>query len=800
MNLSENWIRRSLALSGCHPLEDDGTNSPSPTSILRDTLSIHAIEELRQWSVRVFNSLPPYTVDIDILQEKDLALSKESPDGDECAQQEPEPEVLPIAQEVIANFTKVQNLFEQLKALLVANLRIGEDPLLGELNDLITNVGNRFCDILDAWEEQANPQIPTQQRSEILAAAREVKREKREHRQTVRQKHIQVLLSNKLRSAASENLSPCDISICDLSETSRVLEENEDLSNNSLAAEGIIIEPGVVCLTELLDRQSNGNPHKQYSDLVIKLSFILAAHGARVYQFLHQIFGLPSPSTIWRHWHKDLHTLSLQLTEADFLDQALLDCRVQYEIPSSEMIDAVLGVDAFSILPDVKPDLTNRSCFLFMIIPLKFNWKPFPIRLKPYLHGSADQLIQQEITNLLSMLARRQCFVHFVASDGDPGYSRRHQEHFLMWFKVYVQHYGQGALRALDLTLEHFSMVKDFPVLDLLHVAKNFRAKVIDYAICINPSVLMWTVSAPRLAEILNLGDVLTDTSQIGKMRDAYGLLLFTFHNAYLLLLEKRPMETLFILSIALPLASLRQEGICRDQRIFYAQCAFLIMMRMYALSILPRHEGVTSTWKRGTSQACLLGTESMWFRLLNTLFGLCLFLQKSDSSMSGNRFGTHTVENYIGLIRRLCCHYDDIRRVQHIVARAELVHRLMHELKIPISHRGRDNSGGSPFTENEAGRPFEPPFSPAEFIRTLCEHAGACVEAKEDDPYPRRPDRAAYLVECVANLLILNPDEPNPSRFGLSPNGRLKNPATHPSILARNAQYSGDRRTSESK
>jgi hypothetical protein len=157
-------------------------------------------------------------------------------------------------------------------------------------------------------------------------------------------------------------------------------------------------------------------------------------------------------------------------------------------------------------------------------------------------------------------------------------------------------------------------------------------------------------------------------------------------------------------------------------------------------------------------------------------------------------------VENYIGLIRRLCFHYDDIRRVQRVVARAELVHRLMDELNIPVIHGGRDNAGGCRFTQQKGESTFKYPFGVEKFVTTLCEHAGACIDAAEDDPYPRRPDKAAYLLECMDTLLHLNCGHPNPKRLGLNPSGRLKNPATHPGILARNAQYSRSWNTSTSK
>jgi hypothetical protein len=45
-------------------------------------------------------------------------------------------------------------------------------------------------------------------------------------------------------------------------------------------------------------------------------------------------------------------------------------------------------------------------------------------------------------------------------------------------------------LASLHSTLEEIGIVRNVPILDMLHIAKNFRAKIIDHPICLNPSIL----------------------------------------------------------------------------------------------------------------------------------------------------------------------------------------------------------------------------------------------------------------------------------------------------------------------
>jgi hypothetical protein len=47
------------------------------------------------------------------------------------------------------------------------------------------------------------------------------------------------------------------------------------------------------------------------------------------------------------------------MIEPGFLDQTLFDFRVQYQIPDSGEVHAVLSIDAFSLLLDMKVDITD---------------------------------------------------------------------------------------------------------------------------------------------------------------------------------------------------------------------------------------------------------------------------------------------------------------------------------------------------------------------------------------------------------------------------------------------------------
>jgi hypothetical protein len=133
-----------------------------------------------------------------------------------------------------------------------------------------------------------------------------------------------------------------------------------------------------------------------------------------------------------------------------------------------------------------------------------------------------------------------------------------------------------GILGVLEIWHDH----RCVPTIDMLHVAKNFPAKMLNHPICLNRSIAEWKVSGERLAEIPELRDVLEDRSSIGKRRDSYAILLFAFRNAEQCLAVYRPMDCILLLIIVFPLAALRQENIDIENRRFYAHSGLVILTR----------------------------------------------------------------------------------------------------------------------------------------------------------------------------------------------------------------------------
>ena len=95
---------------------------------------------------------------------------------------------------------------------------------------------------------------------------------------------------------------------------------------------------------------------------------------------------------------------------------------------------------------------------------------------------------------------------------------------------------------------------QDIPVVvtDLLHYVKAARSRYIDQSIGITSADWNARTDPGRVDQLFGLNLVISDKSQLGRMRDFYPLELFTIHNICVLLEEKCFADAFYFLPHAL--------------------------------------------------------------------------------------------------------------------------------------------------------------------------------------------------------------------------------------------------------
>ena len=145
--------------------------------------------------------------------------------------------------------------------------------------------------------------------------------------------------------------------------------------------------------------------------------------------------------------------------------------------------------------------------------------------------GNAGTRVRSTIKALKISLSDAQFKVHFIATDGDFGYSCFHEKLFTWWHGVF-----EGTGLECELALLEGREVDDVIVSDLLHLLKSARACIINGNVTMNLDG-MFSFNAQDMESVLHIGKSLCDRTSTEKMRDEYPLEKFTAGNFMKLLM-----------------------------------------------------------------------------------------------------------------------------------------------------------------------------------------------------------------------------------------------------------------------
>jgi hypothetical protein len=184
----------------------------------------------------------------------------------------------------------------------------------------------------------------------------------------------------------------------------------------------------------------------------------------------------------------------------------------------------------------------------------------------------------------------------------------------------------------LNRTLEELRRHPDvMPLSDLLHLGKNFRTRFLKHKITFVCGGASSSINQDRVRAILDLPAALTDLSQVGKMRDAYFLVLTRIETVLQLIDQNAFPEAVALLPLLLCFNAMRLETSTRETRIDLLRIAFFLVWKLHELSI----QGVDTNPEkpRGGGKRTIFTSE--WVvRFLNTVL-LFLFSLSNYSDLA---------------------------------------------------------------------------------------------------------------------------------------------------------------------
>ena len=359
-----------------------------------------------------------------------------------------------------------------------------------------------------------------------------------------------------------------------------------------------------------------------------------------------------------------------------------------------------IGIDAFAFRtfaatpfsdnPSVSQEYSNA--FLFLHIPLDADKRPILLHLHKKTNGSFDDSIGDIFMALKSVYLKREIPVWFKSTDGDRFLAAAHDS----FFDKYVQHHRYDFQFLVETIHDALCHGGTMPIPDPLHYAKNMRGKLIDHQIAVvDNDVLVMLIEPASLQKFLDLGDVLGDHSQLGRMRDVYVTKLFTLRNVCTLIDKKEYAAAAVFLPYSCIFTLLYCTNITNETRVFLAKLAYLCFNR---------HLDEVRKLVRGTDKIKTRFTDKTWAitmaepnylkRMLHSCLSFGISLWTGPNKLRLDAMGTHLVENAIG-VARSTANSTRYSAIVSAFATAELRKDIARKYDIQLRVPKRLNDGG---------------------------------------------------------------------------------------------------------
>jgi hypothetical protein len=216
--------------------------------------------------------------------------------------------------------------------------------------------------------------------------------------------------------------------------------------------------------------------------------------------------------------------------------------------------------------------------------------------------GQANAEIRAIISGVCDRLGEHRLELKYICTNGDPGYNELHTTFFAQWHPIFLK---GGLIAAVD----HLSTRKRLSVGDFRHIWNLSCRRVENYRVTLSPdSIEQGCVMEEEPNKLLNLGNVLTGKSMIGKIQDA--LRLFSLKNCATCLRKARMNELTYLPRWALQEEMLRSPRLQRYERLAKAVLSFERLLSYYHLSFFLQAERGSRRFQAETIQAATLAED----------------------------------------------------------------------------------------------------------------------------------------------------------------------------------------------
>lgn len=486
---------------------------------------------------------------------------------------------------------------------------------------------------------------------------------------------------------------------------------------------------------------------RRYSDLLYDISELLRSTSRKSYRLLREILPLPSETALYMKYVERVKQRKRAISDIEttkaFLD-SLFSNDKRNLLPRSPV---TIGIDAFSfrtfngvtINTASKPEQYS-SGFLFVHIPLDPNESPMVVHLQKKSNGSYDDTVANTFQGIREVYAKSGVPVWFKATDGDRYLTSEHDA----FYEKYVLPRRHDFMLLVQKLHKKLCKGITMPIPDPLHYGKNLRGKIVDHQIAVvhhDETVLL--INSKTLQDVLQLGDVFDDRTNLGRMRDVYVTKLFTLRNVCKLLEKNCYAEALLLLPYSCIFTVLYGTNLLNSARMFLVKLAYLCFDRLLdeSESLVAHHANIRHRFCSGI-EAVTLAEPNFCKRMLHSCLALGISLRFGPRTLRLDAIGTHIVENSIGIARSVA-NSTKYTNILSAFAHAELRKEIARTYNIKLRVPRRVNDGGAKVdTLSEDGIEQPETWDAFDIVSSFVE---AC---DKDLMEPARADLQEFLVQ----------------------------------------------------
>jgi hypothetical protein len=427
---------------------------------------------------------------------------------------------------------------------------------------------------------------------------------------------------------------------------------------------------------------------RRYSDHLYYAAVVVLFRSRSTYDFLRDLgFPFPAPNSVYEHFRPRLTESLNRLKSVDQVEPFLASLIKQNPEISDGAVLAVDAVACSSTFIGIKNIQHGDIHYLFVVLlqPLVPTARCCPLFVIESSQGVGNETIQAKIDEIVA-IASPHLRRTFLGSDGDASYNERHHSFMDFWEPFY----NQFGLERVLIELKEYPEV--FPLSDLLHMAKNWRVRLLRFLLTFVLDRASTTIDHEKMLDILGRGPAFTDLTPLGKMRDAYPLAMMRLENMVALIEHDAIAEAVAMLPLSLTLNAVRLETIPPITRTLLLRTSFYLVRKLYEL----KQSGVdtnpeTTNAEKNHRITIFLSPWSQ--RFMDTLLELILCIEEHPH-IALDRVGTHPAETFFGTVRMDAHDVNTPDEMERSIAHTDIVTDAYRDLGLVVKVRNRISVG----------------------------------------------------------------------------------------------------------